>query len=61
MCTPKPKQESKSGPLVEDTTVVGGTDDDGNAVIKPKPVGGLVTEDGFEPTDPQERAPSSDA
>ena len=59
MCSEK--KESKPGPLVEDTTVVGGTDADGNAVIKPKPVSGAVTEEGFEPTDPQERAPSSDA
>lgn len=59
MCTEK--EESKTGPIVEDVTVTGGLDKDGNAVIKPKPVSGAVTEDGFEPTDPQERAPSSDA
>lgn len=44
----------KPGPLVEDTTVVGGTDANGNAQIKPKPVAGQVTESGFEPTDPRE-------
>lgn len=59
MCSEK--KESKPGPLVEDTSVVGGRDADGNPVIKTKPVDGVVTEDGFEPTDPQERAPASDA
>jgi hypothetical protein len=47
----RPASKPAPGPLVEDETVEGGVDDRGNAVIRPKPVDGARTDEGFRPTD----------
>ncbi len=50
-----PKEEPKRGMLVEDSTVVGGTDQDGATTISPKTVEGAANES-VTPTDAREAA-----
>lgn len=53
MNQPVPPKPSIRGPLVEDETVVGGLDDTGASVIKPKTPDGKADES-VKPTDPRE-------
>jgi len=49
------KKKKKPGPIVEDESVVGGTDEHGAPVIVPKRVDGTVQEN-VSPTDPREKS-----
>lgn len=45
----------KRGPIVEDTSVEGGIDQQGRPVIRPKPAA-PTTDEAFKPTDPRPAA-----